>query len=163
MAWTPNSRQGKRLAAKTTAPLHNVKKWNHIQKKMGSGGGSNTPDPNGPASNNEDFDNALADQDPMAGWNSYWKGYGLGSAGGNDAFMGSSFQPWFQDTYFNEMRNRWKSEQISAPTADGAGHWLDWLKNQSNLNPAGMRNSWASQSDLTRGVPGRAQSRWMAV
>jgi hypothetical protein len=117
----------------------------------------------GVAGNNTDFDNALGDEDPLAGWNSYWKGFGLGSAADNTAFMGSSFQPWFQDTYFNEMRNRWKAEQILAPTADGAGHWLDWLKNSSNLNPQMMRNSWASQSDLTRGLPGRAQSRWMAV
>ncbi len=115
-----------------------------------------------PDAGNQAWANTFGDDNPDAAWNNYWGGFGIGTGGGSSDFGGSDFSNWFNNDYFDTMQQNWHSaQQVAGAGGDRALHFNEWLGANGNVD--NMRTAWANQSNMTRGVPGRAQGRWMTV
>jgi phytoene dehydrogenase-like protein len=114
----------------------------------------------GAAKKNASFTNDMFDDNPLEGWGNHWAQFGFGG-NADPTFGESAMGNWFNNDYYNTMRSRWVGDTANAGPGATGMHWNDWLTRNGNMG--GMQSAWAQQSALTRGLPGRVQSRWMAV
>jgi hypothetical protein len=98
------------------------------------------------------------DDNPEAAWSGHWTGFGVGNTDPN--FSGSNFETWFNENYYDELRNQWQQSNLAAGDVANHSFWPDWLK--INANPEAMRARWAQQSSMTKGLQGRQQINWLA-
>ncbi len=61
------------------------------------------------------------------------------------------------DTYYNDMLQRWQLGNVGKPTG-GATNWTDWLAGNTNL--AAARDQFRRLDPAAQGLTGAGQARW---